>query len=106
MTVYSIEQDKYNKEIASLQYQINILQDKDEKHRIEKSNLQFTVQNYELLNSKLTENERKNQREINQLLEKLVNVENNSKVQEVVVANYNKLRDSYQVISIFYFAMS
>lgn len=98
-SAYSLERDQCKKEIASLQYQVSILQDKDEKHRIEKSNLQFTVQNLELLNNKLTENERKNQREINQLLEKLSNAENNSKVQEVVVANYNKLRDSYQVNS-------
>lgn len=46
--------------------------------------------------NKLTDTNKKNQVEINQLLEKMQD-QDNSKIQDIVVANYNKLRESYQV---------
>lgn len=55
---------------------------------------------WRLLTNKLTEANKKIQIEVNQLLEKLESSDNN-KVQDIVVANYNKLRESYQVICFY-----
>ena len=97
LSIYKEEHNRFNKELSNLQKQVSILQEKEENWKIEKLDFQSAIQNYENMNQRLTENEKQNQIEINQLYEKLAGFEDNSQIQDIVVANYNKLRESYQV---------
>lgn len=100
------ERDQYNKEIASLSYQLSQAQDREAKYYTERENLRMTITNYEVSHKKLYEQEARTQREINQLIERLSQKEHNAQSYDTVLKDYNNLKATYQVCpnsSNFYF---
>ena len=100
------ERDAFNKEMASLSYQLKWAKDQEEKWQSERTHLQLAIQNFEDSNKKLRDKEGRSQREINLLLEKLSQRENRDHNYERLVKESNSAKTNYQVIMNFYLVLS
>lgn len=93
---WKAEHQRLNKEIASLQYQLTQKTDFDNRIKNEKSNLQLTVQNLEIMNKKLSDSEKQMQREINSLLERVAASETETRNKGSIVNNFNLMKETYK----------
>ena len=92
-----VEREILNSEVAGLSYQLKVLKDTENKWGSEKANLQHSVHSYEISSQKLREQEARLSREVNVLIDKLNDRDNNDKNYDRLNAEVNAAKGSYQV---------